>query len=388
MRILLVSDFSADPRLGSAKVSFKLREEFRALGHSCEALFAGDMGPPLTPRTRLLLGPTFVAIAIERAFAKHGRYDVVDAAGADGFVFGAQRLAGRHRGTAFVSRSNGLEHLNYASALADSDEGIARKRWYQRLYFPIARLPQVAGAARVADRLLLLNEGDRDFAIEKGWKRHDEIDVVPHGVSKRFLRLRSDAHESRGRGILFCGSWVPVKGVTYLAAAFSSLVAGGADVPLTILGATASPTEVLESFSREARSLVRVIPRVSEDEVIRYYRTHDIFVSPSSYEGFGMVVLEAMSQGMPVVATRVGCAPEVITHGSTGVLVERRDSAALAAGIRGLLEDHEQRRRIGTAAAAAVREYTWERTARRTVESYERALANVGAEPSSSGVLH
>lgn len=108
---------------------------------------------------------------------------------------------------------------------------------------------------------------------------------------------------------------------------------------------------------------------------MRYYRDHDVLVSPSSYEGFGMVVVEAMSQRLPVVATPVGCAPTVIRDGDNGLIVPPRDPVALAAALRRLLEDAGLRRTIGDRAAASVAHLTLRATAERTLEVYRMAGA-------------
>jgi glycosyltransferase involved in cell wall biosynthesis len=107
---------------------------------------------------------------------------------------------------------------------------------------------------------------------------------------------------------------------------------------------------------------------------MRAYRSHDVLVVSSVFEGFGMVLLEAMSQGLPPVSTPVGCAPQVVRDGETGILVPARDSVAQADAVVSLLDDSERRRRIGAAAREAVRGMTWAATASRTIEAYEAAI--------------
>jgi glycosyltransferase involved in cell wall biosynthesis len=376
MRILLVGDYPRDARLGSTKVALKLQEEFRALGHTCDVLLADDLGE--FPRNRLArqaFAPVAAALAVVRAIRANGPYDVVDVASAEGLWLGVLRRLGLFR-AAVVARSNGLEHLNYRRMLGDHDAGLSHKPWTRRLWYPAVRLSQVAAAARAADRLILLNGADRDFALKRGWKPDAEIDLVPHGVSARFLADVPLAREpsARGRGILFCGTWDAMKGVDYLAAAYSTLVARGRRTPLTVLGGGVPGTTILTAFSAEARSCVTVIDRLPEEDVIAAYRSHDMLVLPSSYEGFGMVVLEAMSQRLPVIATPVGCATLLIRHDETGLIVPTRDANALADAIERLLADAPLRARLADAALARVAGMTWTRTAETTLESYARAL--------------
>jgi glycosyltransferase involved in cell wall biosynthesis len=374
MRILLVGDYPPDARLGSTKVLVKLREEFCALGHSADLLLADDLGAfPRNPYLRQALGPVRALSAVRRMSSVRGPYDVIDVASAEGLWIGAlRRLVG---GAAVVSRSNGLEHLNYRRMIDDHHDGLRQKPWTRRLFHPAVRLTQVAAAARVADRLLLLNDLDLDFALRRRWKRAEDIDLVPHGMSSKFLANAPPIDASRGRGILFCGTWTEVKGVTYLAEAFCRMVDAGSEARLTILGGNVPASQIQADFRASVQPRVTILDRVAEDEVMKAYRTHDVLAMPSTYEGFGMVVVEAMSQRLPVVATPVGCARALVESGKTGLVVPPRDPAALAGALARMLADADLRRRCAAAAFERVRDMTWTNTARRTLDVYERARA-------------
>jgi glycosyltransferase involved in cell wall biosynthesis len=375
MRILLIGDYPPDPQLGSTKVLVKLQEEFQALGHSCDLVLADGVGShPRNPYLRQALGPVLARAAVRRMVRTHGPYDVIDVASAEGWWIAACR--GRTlRRTAVISRSNGLEHLNYQRMIDDHDEGLAWKPWTRRLFHPAVRLTQVAAAARAADRLLLLNERERSYAAGRGWKLEGEIDVVPHGVSARFLVDAPPPAAPRGGGILFCGSWTAVKGVHYLAEAFSRLAQNVSSATMTILGGGVPADDIRAAFAAQARPRVTILDRVAEDEVMVAYRTHDVLAWPSTYEGFGMVVVEAMSQRLPIVATPVGCVPALIVPERTGLIVPPRDAAALAGALERMIADAGLRNRCADAAFARVREMTWTNTAKRTLDVYARALA-------------
>ncbi|MDZ4685098.1 MAG: glycosyltransferase family 4 protein [Planctomycetaceae bacterium] len=376
MKILLVGDYPNDPRLGSAKVPHKLAEEFRALGHDCDLLFASDLGLwPQRMHARFLWGPLLAARAIRRAWRSRGPYDVLDIASGEGLAVPLLRTAGViPRTTAFVSRSNGLEHLNYQRMVDDHHHGLLHKPWYKRWWYPMTRLQQVRQAAGAADRMIAINDRDRQYVVDRRWLPAERIVTVGHGVSTRFLETQLSAGE-RGHGILFCGTWTGVKGVDYLADAFSQYVAAGGTSRLTILGGGLPAEQIGRSFSEIARTRLRIVERVPEEQVMTEYARHDVLVFPSTYEGFGMVVPEAMSQELPVIATPVGCVSTLIRHGENGWIVPPRDPAALTAAFERLLVDADLRRRLSQNARETVLNLTWTETARRTLDVYADALA-------------
>ena len=373
MRILLVGDYPPDARLGSTKVLVKLQEELRALGCTCDLLLSDALGAfPANVYARQALGPLVALAAVTRTIRARGKYDVIDVASAEGAWIA--RLRSRVGNAAVISRSNGLEHLNYRRLLDDAAAGLTRKGWTRRLFHPAVRLTQVASAARHADRLLLLNDRDRHFALSRGWKRDEDVDIVPHGVSSAFLRSAPPHDRPRGLGILFCGSWTPVKGTTYLAQAVDILVQRGIRSNLTILGGGVDPATIRSAFGPESQPLLTILDRAPEAEVMAAYRTHDVLAWSSTYEGFGMVVVEAMSQRLPIVATPVGCAASLIDSGASGLLVPARDPRALADGLERMLGDAGLRARCAESAFTRVSGMTWSNTARQTLDVYTRAV--------------
>jgi glycosyltransferase involved in cell wall biosynthesis len=108
-------------------------------------------------------------------------------------------------------------------------------------------------------------------------------------------------------------------------------------------------------------------------ELAEHYRMFDIFVGPSVWnEPFGMVIVEAMASGLPVIATRGGGVPEIVKDGETGLLTERGDSAGLAEAITSLLENDDLRESMGRAGRQrALQLFSWEKVSERLLTLYQ-----------------
>src|SRR5262249_124850 len=165
-----------------------------------------------------------------------------------------------------------------------------------------------------------------------------------------------------------------MKGIAYLVRTFERLHERGRQLNLTVLGPGVDPSVVTSAFAPMVRPFIRVIPRAAEPQVIEAYRAHDVLLWLSTYEGFGLVLLEAMSQGLAVVATPVGCVPSLVRDGENGLIIPTRTPDAAVSAVERLIDAPDLRRSIGAAARSAVSGMTWAQTARRTLDVYARAL--------------
>src|SRR6185437_11111797 len=128
-------------------------------------------------------------------------------------------------------------------------------------------------------------------------------------------------------------------------------------------------------FPAEAQPFLTLVPRLrDEDRVFDAYRQHDLLVCPSTSEGFGMVVVEALSQRLPVVCSQAVGAAELLEDGREALLVPPRQPEALAAALAQLLANPGLRQQLGEAGHQRTRELSWDAIALRTLAAYERAL--------------
>ncbi|RLE96431.1 MAG: glycosyltransferase family 1 protein [Thermoprotei archaeon] len=205
-----------------------------------------------------------------------------------------------------------------------------------------------------------------------------QVRVIPNGVdAERFkpcgpAPLRDSI--SADFVILFVGRLVYRKGLTVLLKALSLLK----DLDLTLVVVGEGPLRPsAEALARRLAIEDRVmfLGSINEWELPGVYRSADVVAVPSLYgEAFGIVALEAMATGRPVVASRVGGLSELVIGGETGVLVPPGDPEALAEALRALYEDEELRAQMGRRGRARILElYDWRVVIRHLEEVYEAA---------------
>lgn len=149
------------------------------------------------------------------------------------------------------------------------------------------------------------------------------------------------------------------------------------DAEVTIAGARSFSGGQYEAYLRNmiaklnVQRQVKFLGSVSREEKWKLYGLSDLFVLPSIHEALGLVILEAMSIGLPVIASNVGGIPEVVKEGYNGLLFEPSNWKDLADKITLLLNDDEMRERIGKNAKKSVYGMTWAKAARKYTRIYE-----------------
>jgi glycosyltransferase involved in cell wall biosynthesis len=225
-------------------------------------------------------------------------------------------------------------------------------------------------AALRSDLVMAVSEENRRDVEDQYGVEGDRMRVVPNGVTpERFHRA-----DPEGPIVLSVGRLHQRKGIDHLIRAMPAIRERVPEARLWIGGRGEREAD-LRKLSRDLGldDVVEFLGFVPDEDLPDLYARSMVFAMPSLYEGFGIVMLEAMAAHLPVVAFRTGATPEVIEEGTTGFLA---DPHTLADRLATVLEDPKRAAEMGRGGRERVEaEYTWSRVAQMTLEVYEEAAA-------------
>jgi UDP-glucose:(heptosyl)LPS alpha-1,3-glucosyltransferase len=377
MRIaLVVHDYH---RLGGhSRYCAELAERF-AREHEVH-VFANrfPLGVPLFPESahetgRLYLHPVYAQrstalgtvlsffVPATRAIRLHGPFDIVHA---QGFVCGHYDVLTAHICCAAWSAQRKVSGHDYGFKERLFDAAVTRlERW---LYPRYPAAPVIAISRRV----------QADLARFCG--RHTNVTVIPHGVDtgefdiSRRARWRGETRAELGwSDAQFTALWVGDlrKGAQ---AAMEAVARNPGQHFASVARNNPEPfRELARRLGLEGRC--HLLPPTNE--IARYYAAADVFLFPTTYDAFGMVVLEAMAMGLPAIVSKDAGAAELIEHEVSGLLLDRpTDTGQSAAWLRRLEENGEWRQGIAEQALALARAQSWDGVAEQTLSLYQKYL--------------
>jgi len=234
-----------------------------------------------------------------------------------------------------------------------------------------------------ADRIIALTESERRLLAEYCPRASGRVRVVGNGIDESAV-ARAAVMRSRHTDspvVLYTGRFVERKGIRELLDAVPRVLERAPSTHFVLAGGHRGSTgEQTASYwlpptLRPYSSRIRFTGWLSPAEVARWYARAEILAVPSWYEPFGMVVLEGMLYGIPIVAADVGGPAEILSHDRTGLLCAPRDAAGLADALVRLVADEALRTRLGVAGAREVRRtWLWPSVIRKVRAVYDEAV--------------
>jgi D-inositol-3-phosphate glycosyltransferase len=350
---------------------------------------------PLAPydKNRLVEHIDEFACNIEMfAMANRLRYDVVHS------HYWVSGLVGRQLqqswGVPLVQMFHTLGHMKNRVAKSEGEREVGE------------RARSETDVMRWADRLVAATPLEQEQMVRLYGADEEKIAVVPAGVDTSLFYPRDKDAVRRLLGLpdpetpilLFVGRIERLKGIDTLleAVAVVSRTCTGRNLKALIVGGGGQTEEENAELKRVVQlhrdlnleEQVEFVGSKPQEMLPLYYAAADITIMPSHYESFGLVAVESMASGTPVIASNVGGLSYTVVDGETGYLVEEENHFALAEQVHSLLKYPELKERMGEAAARHALQYSWENIAEQIVAVYEyemgerrrRAYARIGQD--------
>ena len=325
--------------------------------------------------------PQFVEGIKRFAEEKHIHYDLIHS---HYWLSGlaAEALSDAWGGTPIIQMFHTLGEMKNRVARSESErEGAYRQDGEHQVLNRVDRVIAATPAEQAQLEWLYKADMRKVIVIPPG------VDVghfypIPVDEARQFINLGPSA-----RMILFVGRIEPLKGLDTLIKAVACLRVKDLAEPvhLAVIGGDpdAAPEEMSAEMTRIQKmcddltvgKMVAFLGKRSQDTLPYYYSAAEVVVMPSHYESFGMVALEAMACGTPVMASQVGGLAFLVQDGVTGYHVPEDDDKALCEKLTALLGDATLRRTLGRNAAEYAQNYAWEKIAAQVVGVYKDVIS-------------
>jgi len=205
-------------------------------------------------------------------------------------------------------------------------------------------------------------------------------EIIPNGIDyERFAKVPEpfEKYKEGGPNILFVGRLEKRKGLKYLIRAMGGVWEQFPKARLIVVGAGRPLEDYRRLVETHGLENVEFVGFASSEDLSRYYQSCDLFCAPSTgQESFGIVLLEAMASGKPIVASDIPGYRWVVNHGVEGLLVPPKDERALTASMVRLLSEPELMARMSLAGKMRAEEFSWDKVAERVLAYYGQVLAS------------
>ena len=224
----------------------------------------------------------------------------------------------------------------------------------------------LSNESRLADNIIVASSFTKKTLIDQDVSA-DKITVIPYGVdhSKFPSKKKYDLHDGTIK-LLFVGQMIQRKGLSYLFEALKQL--NSPNIHLTLIGRGVIDFTLINEYKKFFNINVKI--NLSHSELINEMQNNDLFVFPSLIEGFGHVILEAMSSGLPILCTPNTAGPDIFINGNEGVIVPIRNSDQIAEKIEYFINNKKELAGMGQAATNTAKIFSWEKFQNEIIEFY------------------
>lgn len=373
MRILTISNCPLVESQGSGYVIINFCRGLLERGHQVD-LYGPESYEPFkfwrskAKSYRQALGMLFFALIQ----LNKKNYDVVEFYGGESWLAASVLSMIYNRRYLLVSHSNGLE--TYAEKLllkylnSTSGDELPRK-WYQ-----LNQAALIKKAFTKVDGIVTVSKEDRNYALKYRYNNDERIVAIENCLPDTFLDLK--VNFQRKPVIGYCGSWLPRKGIKLIESDITKLLINFPECLFKIIGVDASFCKE-EHFPATVCSQIEVIPFVaSKQELQNIYQSISIFILPSIYESFGLVIAEAMACGCAIAATKTGFAAN-LRDGEEAIAIAEPLSPHLYESVSKLLLNEPLRLQVAKKGYQRVQQLRWESAVEQLEKTYLKWLGEL-----------
>jgi len=298
---------------------------------------------------------------------KKGNYDIIHshAFGHPHFVLAA-----------LVAKLSGAKHIHTTHC-----------PWSDAKRSPLARISIILSynlfsrlALKLTDKIIAITPWEFNF-IKKFGGRDKQVINIPNGMSQEFLKRKVNnnfkkKHKIKGPLVLFFGRLSETKGPDKFVEIAKIVLAKRKDVTFLIRGPDEGMKETVKKLIGKEKRILLLPETRNKDEIIKMYRSSDLFVIPSYREGLPLTMFEAMASGLPIVASPVNGIPYEIKEPENGFLVPYGDNDKFADRILQILDNPSLRSKISKNNLKKSKDYSWDIISKRTLDLY-REITNI-----------
>jgi glycosyltransferase involved in cell wall biosynthesis len=253
-----------------------------------------------------------------------------------------------------ITAFHGLEALFFQRLAAQAQREHRPLSYRFRLFIHFQNMV-IRSSCQRSQAITCLNGEEEAYLIAHNYQKSNAITRLAHWVEEKFIISR--VYNPSAKELLFVGQWLPTKGIDYLITSFAEIIKEQTDLRLNLVGTRVNRAEVLASIPASLHKHIHVYPQVDPAQMPDFYAQADIFIFPSLSEGFSCALLEAMAAGLPIIATSIGAAPDLLQDHHNALLIPAADTSALIRALKELLCDPMLRRKIGEQVQTSAQNY-------------------------------